>query len=91
MHDAHLSAALVVVEVHEAGDTLDDIGLFVHDDDGGRAQRCLVGHKVVKVHHYGVTHPEKLANYHHLICLFHKKFFSYLSFPGNVWGHVCEN
>ena len=78
MHDAHLSAALVVVEVHEAGDTLDDIGLFVHNDDGGRAKCCLVGHKVVKVHHHGVTDPEKLANNHHLICLFDKKILLFI-------------
>ena len=45
-----LSATLVLVELGEAENGVDDIGLFVHDDDGGGAETRLASLEVVEVH-----------------------------------------
>jgi len=45
-----LSAALVLVELGQAGDGAHDVGGLVHDDDGGRAETRLGVFERVKVH-----------------------------------------
>lgn len=62
-----LATGLMLVKESQPSNGLDDVSLFVHDDDSGRSQTGLSGNQCIKIHQDVIANPENSRyNFSHI-------------------------